>query len=90
LVPALRLPVSSAQTVEPAPLLLGGYCAQIAPGMPLFPVAVTPKPRIGYLSTDRLASDVADRFCTWHWLRSGEPTVCWRLTTASSGSASSH
>jgi hypothetical protein len=47
------LPASSAQTVEPAPLVLGGYCAQIAPGMPLSPVAVAPKPRIGYLSTHR-------------------------------------
>jgi hypothetical protein len=47
------LPVWSAQTVEPALLVLGRYCAQIAPGMPLSPVAVAPKPRIGYLSSDR-------------------------------------
>ena len=35
---------------------------------------------VGYLSTDRLASDSAVRVRTWHWLGSDEPTVCCRLT----------
>src|SRR6185437_10531529 len=60
-VPAFMLPVSSAQTVEPAPLVLFGYCAQIAPGTPLSPLTLTPKPRIRWPSSDTLASDLARR-----------------------------
>src|SRR5258705_31475 len=64
----VELASASAFAVDLSRWVRGGYCAEIAPGMSLSPVGVGPKRKIGYLSIDRLASDLADRLCTWHWL----------------------